>query len=50
MDKPWGILYSTGNYVLSHGVEHDGRWSEAKNACVCMTGSLFGTAAADTTL
>ena len=30
------LLYSTGNYVQSLGVEHDGRWYEKKNVYVCM--------------
>ena len=28
------LLYSTGNYVQSLGVENDGRWYEKKYVCV----------------
>ena len=36
------LLYSTGNYVQSLVIEHDGRWYEKKNVYVyiCMTQSL----------
>ena len=30
------LLYSSGNYVQSHGVEHNGRWCEKKYVCVCV--------------
>ena len=44
------LLYSTGNYVQSLGVEHDGRQDEKKSACICVTWSLCCTAEIDTTL
>ena len=28
------LLYSTGNYIQSLWIEHDGRWYEKKNVCV----------------
>ena len=31
------LLYSTGNYVQSLGVEYDGRYYEKKNVYICMT-------------
>ena len=34
------LLYSTGNYIQSLGVEHDGRYYEKKNVYICMTGLL----------
>ena len=34
-------LYSTGSYVQSLGLEHDGRQYEKKRIRTCMTGSLF---------
>ena len=56
------LLYSTGSYIQSFGIEHDGRQYEIKNGqiddrqvgrqtdrCVCMTGSLCCTAEMDTT-
>ena len=32
------LLYSTGNYIQSLGVEHDGRQCEKGNVHICMTG------------
>ena len=37
MDKV--LLYSTGNYIQSLWIEHDGRWYEKKEY-ICMTGLL----------
>ena len=45
-----GVLYSTGNYIQSLGIEHDGRKYDKKNVYVCMTGSLCCTSVTDTTL
>ena len=33
------LLYSTGNYIQSLGIEYGGRYYEKKNACICMIGS-----------
>ena len=59
------LLYSTGNYIQSLGIEHDGRQYEKKNIYVCVyvyiyvcmyvciffiTRSLFCTAEIGTTL
>ena len=44
------LLYSTGNYIHSLKIEHDGRWYEKKKVYICMTGSLCCTAEIDTTL
>ena len=44
------LLYSTGNYIQSLGVEHDGRWYEEKNVCIGMAMSLCDTAEIDPTL
>ena len=30
------LVYSTGNYVQTFGIEHDGREYEKKNVCVCI--------------
>ena len=30
------LVPSTGNYIQSHGIEHDGREYEEKNGYVCM--------------
>ena len=30
------LLYSTGNYDQSLGIEHDGRWYGKENICVCV--------------
>ena len=30
------LLYSTGNYIHSLGIQHDGRLHEKKNVCVCV--------------
>ena len=30
------LLYSTGNYIESLMMEHDGEQSEKKNVCVCV--------------
>ena len=32
------LLYSTGNYIQSLVIEHDGRQFEKKNVYKCMTG------------
>ena len=47
MDKQLGPTYSTGNYIQSLGIEHDGRQYKKNNAyiyihtyihmCVCVT-------------
>ena len=42
------LLYSTGSYIQSLGVEHDGREYETKNMYICMTGSLCCTEETDT--
>ena len=34
------LLYSTGNYIQSFVMEHDGRYYEKKNVYICITGSL----------
>ena len=44
------LLYSTGNYIQSLGIEHDGRYYEKKNASICMGGSLCHIGEVDTTL
>ena len=44
------LLYCTGDYIQSLGVEHDGRQYEKKNVCICMTRSLCCTAEIDITL
>ena len=51
------LLYSTGNYIQSLVTEHDRRWYEKKNVCIClsiyiicMTELLCYTAEIDTTL
>ena len=30
------LLCSTGNYIQSLGIEHDGRWYDKKNTHVCV--------------
>ena len=42
------LLYSTGSYIQSLWVEHDGREYETKNMYICMTGSLCCTEETDT--
>ena len=32
------LLYITGNYIQSLGIDHDGRYYEKKNVSVCMSG------------
>ena len=45
------LLYSTGNYIWSLGIEHDGRQYKKKNVHLhVMTGSLCCMAEIDTTL
>ena len=44
------LLYSTGNYIQSLGIDQDGRLYEKKNVHICMTGSPCCTAEIDTTL
>ena len=50
------LLYSTGNYIRSLVMEHDRRYYEKKNVCVCVcvyvckTGSLRYIAEIDRTL
>ena len=44
------LLNSTGNYIQSLGIDHDGRYYEKKNVYVCRTGSLSCTAEMDATL
>ena len=43
------LLYSTGSYIQSLVIEHDGRRHEKKNVCMCVTGPLCCTAGRDTT-
>ena len=38
------LLYSTGNYIQSLRIEHDGRQYEKKNVYICAPGSLCYTA------
>ena len=38
------LLYSTGNYIQSLGIEHDGREYEKNNVYISMSGSLCYTA------
>ena len=35
------LLYSTGNYIQSLTMEHDGGECEKKNVCIWVTGSLY---------
>ena len=35
-EHQWGLLGSTGNYVQSLGLEHDGRYYEEKKVCICV--------------
>ena len=44
------LVYSTGNYIPSLGIDHDKREYEKKNVYMCMTNSLCCTAEIDTTL
>ena len=44
------LLYSSGNYTQSLGVDHDARWYEKKSVYVGMNVSLCCTAETDTTL
>ena len=44
------LLYSTGNYIQSLGIEHDGRQYEKKNVYTYMTVSLLCIAKIDTSL
>ena len=44
------LLDSTGNYIQSPGIEHDGRQLEKKDGYVCVPGSLCCTAEMGTTL
>jgi len=44
------VLYSTGNYIQSLVMEHDGRECEKKNVYICITGSLCHAAETDRTL
>ena len=43
------LLYRTGKYIQSLGIEHDGRQCEKKNIYVCMTGSICCKAEINTT-
>ena len=38
------LLCSTGNYIQSLVMEHDGKEYEKRNVSICMTGSIFCTA------
>ena len=38
------LLHSTGNYIQSLGIDHDGKYYEKKNVYRGMTGSLCCTA------
>ena len=44
------LLYSTGNYIQSLGIDHDERQYKKKNVFICMTGSLCCTEEIGTTL
>ena len=44
------LLYSTGNYIQSLGIEHDGRKYRKRNIYIYMSGSLCCTAEIGTTL
>ena len=44
------LLCSTGTYVQSLVIEHDGRKYEKENVYVYMTGSIYYTTETDTTL
>ena len=44
------LLHSTGNYIQSLGVDHDGRYYKKENVYICMTGSLYYTAEIGITL
>ena len=44
------LLYITGNYIQSLGIEHDRRQYEKKNVYMCMTGSLCRIGEMDRTL
>ena len=44
------LLYSTGNYIQSLVMEHDGRQHEKKNAYICINGSLCCVVEIDRTL
>ena len=44
------LLNSTGNYIQSLRIDHDGRYYEKKNVYVCTTGSLSRIAEMDATL
>jgi len=35
------LLYSTGNYIQSLGIEHDGKQCMTKNVHICMTSHNF---------
>ena len=38
------LLYSTGNYIQSLGLDHDGKECNKTNVYTCMTGPLYCTA------
>ena len=44
------LLYSTGNYILSPGIDYDGNDYKKRNVYKCMTGSLCCTVETGTTL
>ena len=44
------LLYSTGNYIQSLGIDNDGRWYKENNVYMCMTKSLSYAIEIGTTL
>ena len=44
------LLFSTGNYIQSAGINHDGKEFLKKKACVCITESLCHTTEINTAL
>ena len=44
------LLYSTGNYIQSPGINHNGKDTEKKNGYMCITESLCSIAGISTTL
>ena len=50
MDRNEVLLYSTGNYIQSLEIEHDGREYKKGNICISMIGSLYYTSEIGTSL
>ena len=44
------LLYSTGRYMQSSGINHNGKEDFTKNVCMCKTASLCSVAEIGTTL